>query len=611
MGTPSLPASLNQEFEVVEAYRGDSVLYAFLVKERGGALRELIIRLLAPILWGEEALVAGFHEFFVRFAQISNRTYIPKVYSVSGALHAPVYVLEEYCSGQPLSALVSRGGDIAQALSRICEALHYAHQKNIFHLSISQEHILIGEPGGAVKVSGFGAQVFVAAGRLDALPADTKKLMAPEVLAGKPYNASADVYSLAQTINEICPWICSGTDALAKALSPNPADRFQKIRDFETVLADILLSGKTPYPYESPKLVESPGGLKPAADICLRTEPTGAVVTVDGRSEGATTETGLVIPWKRGMQVRVKKPGYEKETIHFTSRPKDRDITLSLKPLLVNVKTNPPGSAVTVNGQFVGTAGADGLGVPWDKGEITVEKKGFRKETFRFESVPTLWEVNLNLTSYLPWYSVSHARVKFAIAAPLLLLGVFAGLAVHYSQDDKGLAIQQNEAQRVAALEQEKREKEREIAALKEAQLLKEQERGRQDRARIEAERFPASYCPWFSSFEYQSEFDRQLKRGYYPVKVEGTEQSGKIKFRAIFVPFPQGDFYFVSHHGLESRIYNKKNKEYLSKGLIQITHQSFQTSDGRFLHQATWTNQKTLINQSETKIDQIPKRLE
>ena len=97
------------------------------------------------------------------------------------------------------------------------------------------------------------------------------------------------------------------------------------------------------------------------------------------------------------------------------------------------------------------------------------------------------------------------------------------------------------------------------------------------------------TYSSWMSGKEYQEEFNRQNRQGFYPKQVEGREYNGNIQFRAIFVKYLRGKFNFYTHHGLPETEYERKNKEYTQKGFSKIWHQEFMTSSGQMIHQGTW----------------------
>jgi serine/threonine protein kinase len=267
----SLPPALESEFELVEELPAGKVFHLYHVKDmrKGGA--DAVVRLFPEKFASDQSLVDRFHSFFTRFGDISNRAFIPAVYSVSGQPGGHVYVLEEHVSGIDLTTFVTANQcnsgfnrEIIGIVGKVCEALHHAHQKDIFHLAITPEDILIDEKTGRVKLVGFGVQVFAQANKIGLLSAQARKTIAPEILTGSLFKPNADVYSLAKIINDICPEVFSRSDVLFKALSNNPDDRYQTARDFEGSLNDVL--ERISKPVRSKNIdtpVEAKGGLKP------------------------------------------------------------------------------------------------------------------------------------------------------------------------------------------------------------------------------------------------------------------------------------------------------------------------------------------------------------
>jgi hypothetical protein len=96
-------------------------------------------------------------------------------------------------------------------------------------------------------------------------------------------------------------------------------------------------------------------------------------------------------------------------------------------------------------------------------------------------------------------------------------------------------------------------------------------------------------FTDWLSSADYQNEFDRQVANGFYPVIVEGRNHAGQSQFRAAFVPFPAGVFFFESRHGITRELYEQRNAELLNQGYTQIWVQSFTDASGIDRYQATW----------------------
>jgi hypothetical protein len=112
----------------------------------------------------------------------------------------------------------------------------------------------------------------------------------------------------------------------------------------------------------------------------------------------------------------------------------------------------------------------------------------------------------------------------------------------------------------------------------------------RQDSKNARQNALHADFTPWMNRRDYQMEFDIQVQKKHYPVKIEGRSYEGENQFRAIFEPFPLGSFDFRSCHGLTEQSYVKRNRDFLSKGYMRVFLQIFDDYKGVKRYQATWT---------------------
>jgi|GEM_PF-2885428 len=496
------PASLQEKFDVIDHMPGGKILQCFRVKDKSRGAKECMVRLLPDPFCQDQSVVERLHNFFSRFSQIPNRTHLPSVYSVSGLAGGVVYILEELVPGIGLPAFAEKRGhlsgflqDAMDVVGKACEALHHAHQKDVLHLCITPEDLLVDESTGKVKLVGFGAQVFVQTGLLNSLSEKCKKHAAPEVLNGQECRPCSDVYSLALAISDAVPQLLEGGDIIQKALSQNPGERYQRAREFEEKLNEVSRSiPNKPDRKRSRPDKKTWGGLQPVLKIM--TEPAAATVRVNGTSVGTTTSSGLAVPWKPGMVIVIEKAGYESQTLKFPSLPDGTDLNIKLIPVL-NLVTNPWGASVKVNGQVIGVTPREGLRVAWDQGEIVVEKDGFKTETLTFETPPSQAEITLGLTPYPAHFNKLQWAAMAGAAAISLFIGILAAPLFTGWKENSGTTLLNAKDTEIGQLRNELKvlaaQKGGEISTLKQTidkkELLIDQLKGtEQEKQRLEAE---------------------------------------------------------------------------------------------------------------------------
>ncbi|MEW6026313.1 MAG: serine/threonine-protein kinase [Planctomycetota bacterium] len=144
------------------------------------------------------------------------------------------YVME--CWGDDLRNTIKVKPDPKIALEiikQVLEGLSEMHEHKLTHRDIKPENIFLKD--GQVKIGDYGlvkSQRFIT--QLTTI-AGTRDYMAPEVLAGKPYDYRCDIYSTGVVLKELL-----GDEALdgiiKKAMAKDPKDRFQTIEEFITAL---------------------------------------------------------------------------------------------------------------------------------------------------------------------------------------------------------------------------------------------------------------------------------------------------------------------------------------------------------------------------------------
>jgi serine/threonine-protein kinase len=119
-----------------------------------------------------------------------------------------IFILMAYIAGQSLrDTLRARdaplsGSEVVHYLRPVVAALHYAHQKKIYHCDVKSSNILV-DGTGHVCIGDFGIARIL--GRTSADPATlgTPTHMAPEQCRGGALDARTDVYGLGVTLYEM------------------------------------------------------------------------------------------------------------------------------------------------------------------------------------------------------------------------------------------------------------------------------------------------------------------------------------------------------------------------------------------------------------------------
>ena len=424
--------SLRSQFELIEQLPGEKAIDCYRVRDIRREWAESVVRVLPEKFSADKEIVDRFHSFFTQFSSIPNRTFIPAVYSITGVAGGNVYAVEEYVTGVPLPRFIelrraseTLRADVIEALVKVCEALHHAHQRDIFHLCIAPTDILVDVKNpGRVKLVGFGTQIFITGGRFDSFSDHCKGYIAPEILDGKEPKTSADIYSLATTIRDVFPEIGDYGDLISRGLSRNVADRSARAREFAQSLKE-LINKKTTLTSDKPKQntnVNS-GGLLPIVQI--KSEPIGAEVKLNGKVVGVTSDKGLSLSCARDAILEISKAGFQTETISFPDFGSKPEFTVKLKSAF-RLFTNPWGAIVRVDGLEIGVTNREGLVVPWDGHTIEIQKSGYKPETLKFLSPPSETASCLELKTLI---TEAPTKWDWPKIAPYILAGFLLCLA--------------------------------------------------------------------------------------------------------------------------------------------------------------------------------------
>ncbi|KAK7820044.1 hypothetical protein U0070_022576 [Myodes glareolus] len=133
------------------------------------------------------------------------------------------YLIMEYLKGKDLVMLIREVGSLKEEearpiINQLASAVHFLHQRWIVHRDIKLENILLGE-GSKVKLCDFGLATQLTEGQMLEELWGTLPYLAPEILAGTPYDAMAgDMWSLGVVFNVLVtgklPYVASTPEAM-------------------------------------------------------------------------------------------------------------------------------------------------------------------------------------------------------------------------------------------------------------------------------------------------------------------------------------------------------------------------------------------------------------
>ncbi|MEV0947012.1 Stk1 family PASTA domain-containing Ser/Thr kinase [Rhodococcus sp. NPDC049939] len=194
------------------------------------------------------------------------------------------YIVMEYVDGETLRDIVRRDGTMSprqamEVISDVCAALDFSHRNGIVHRDVKPANVMINR-AGAVKVMDFGIARAISDASSPmtqtAAVIGTAQYLSPEQARGEQVDARSDVYSLGcvlfeiltgqppfkgdspvavayqhvredpRTPSEINPDVPHELDSvILKAMSKNPANRYQTAADMRSDLVRVL-SGQRP-----------------------------------------------------------------------------------------------------------------------------------------------------------------------------------------------------------------------------------------------------------------------------------------------------------------------------------------------------------------------------
>jgi serine/threonine protein kinase len=247
---PPLPdelAALLPAFEILRILGRGGMGAVYLGRDR--KLDRLVaIKLLPPELSAEASYVDRFMREAKALARLDHHNII-HIHAFDQTAAGHLYFVMEYVDGVDLHRLMrpaapsgSSGSGLLpypttlEIISRICDALQYAHDKGIIHRDIKPANVIVATDG-RVKVADFGlaraAEVDPGAGSMTQTGTimGTPDYMAPEQRDGHPADHRADIYALGVMFYEML------TGSIPRGAFPPPSRRVRvDVRLDEVVL---------------------------------------------------------------------------------------------------------------------------------------------------------------------------------------------------------------------------------------------------------------------------------------------------------------------------------------------------------------------------------------
>jgi len=137
---------------------------------------------------------------------LRNHPNICRMYDAGRAVDRRFYLVMEYIPGVSLREVVGQPmteQQIVRIVGQVCDALHYAHLRNVVHRDIKPENIMVDEQG-RVKVTDFGiakltSSVTVTRDRTVGTP----EYISPEQAQAQRVVPASDIYSLGVVLYEL------------------------------------------------------------------------------------------------------------------------------------------------------------------------------------------------------------------------------------------------------------------------------------------------------------------------------------------------------------------------------------------------------------------------
>ncbi|MDI9917666.1 Stk1 family PASTA domain-containing Ser/Thr kinase [Rhodococcus sp. IEGM 1379] len=304
------------------------------------------------------------------------------------------YIVMEYVDGDTLRDIVRSNGPMAprhamEVIADVCAALDFSHRNGIVHRDVKPANIMINR-AGAVKVMDFGIARAISDASSPmtqtAAVIGTAQYLSPEQARGEQVDARSDVYSLGCVLFEVLtgepPF--SGDSPVAVAyqhVREDPPTPSEVNRDIPRELDSIILKAMSKNPanrYQSAgdmrsDLVRVLGGQRPSAPMVMNDEDRTTILGSVGSDTGNfRTAPDPVDPVAPATKRRAPEPPAKKKGLRYALMGFVAVAVLALIAVFMLNVNSPQTEMVTVPANLTNQ--------PADAAEATLRNAGFQVE---------------------------------------------------------------------------------------------------------------------------------------------------------------------------------------------------------------------------------------
>ncbi len=192
-------------------------------------------------------------ERFFREAETAGRLQHPDIVTIFDAGEADdlAWIAMEYVRGTDLQRYTAPGTllpvpRVLEIVSRVAEALSYAHSQGVVHRDIKPANVMVDLEGSLVKVMDFGvARLDDASRTRTGIVLGTPSFMSPEQMSGRRSDGRSDLYSLGvmlfQLLTGTLPFEGGNMAELMRRIVNEPAPDVRSVRpQLPQALADVV-----------------------------------------------------------------------------------------------------------------------------------------------------------------------------------------------------------------------------------------------------------------------------------------------------------------------------------------------------------------------------------